>query len=193
MTVRLNVQGRMHEFFGLGTTHFTEVDEDTGAKEVIKLRVHSLLIKLHNGKAVVYWKKFMRDDTWLPEDGVGWPVFKKRFNVSLSLDTLEAMPTKPIAGPVEVEKRVKVGSCTNVPLELLQTLHPTRAKTCQQSVDIRCNVCSVSVLVFAGNVSVHGFYLVNILTFLFEFAGLHQTLAIMVGGKPSTQQGASMS
>ena len=115
MTVRLNVQGRMHEFFGLGTTHFTEVDEDTGAKEVIKLRVHSLLIKLHNGKACVYWKEFMRDDTWLPEDGVGWPVFKE--NVSLSLGILEAMPTKPIARLVEVEKRVKVGSCTNVPLE----------------------------------------------------------------------------
>ena len=186
MTVRLNVQGRMHEFFGLGTTHFTEVD--TGAKEVIKLRVHSLLIKLHNGKACVYWKEFMRDDTWLPEDGVGWPVFKE--NVSLSLDTLEAMPTKPIAGLVEVEKRVKVGSCTNVPLELLQTLHPTCAKPCQQSVDRRCNVCSVSVSVFAGTVSVYGLYLVNTLTFLFEFAGLHQTLAIMVGGKPLDSTGS---
>ena len=125
MTVHLNVQGRMHEFSGLGTTHFTEVDEDTGPNEVIKLRVHSLLIKLHNGKACVYWKEFMRDDTWLPEDGVAWPVFKE--NVSPNLDTLEAMPTKPIARLVEVEKRVKVGSCTNVPLELLQTLHPTCA------------------------------------------------------------------
>lgn len=96
----------MHEFFGLGTTHFTEVNEDSGAKEVIKLRVHSLLIKLVNGKACVFWKQFMRDEVWLPEDGVGWPVFKE--NVDLDLGTLTAMPTKPISGLLEVEKRVKV-------------------------------------------------------------------------------------
>lgn len=96
----------MHEFFGLGTTHFAEVNEMNGAKEVIKLRVHSILIKMHNGRACVYWKEFMRDDIWLPEDGVGWPVFKE--NVDLDLETLTAMPTKPITGLVEVQKRVKV-------------------------------------------------------------------------------------
>lgn len=104
--VPMYVQGRMHEFFGLGTTHFTEVDEDTGAKEVIKLRVHSLLIKLHNGRACVYWKEFMRDETWLPEDGVGWPIFKE--DVDLNLSTLQTMPTLPITGFAEVEKRIKV-------------------------------------------------------------------------------------
>lgn len=99
----------MHEFFGLGTTHFTEVDNVSGAKEVIKQRVHSLLIKNHNGRACAYWKQFMRDDIWQPEDGVGWPIFKD--NVDLDLSALKAMPTKPITGLVEVEKRVKV-SCT---------------------------------------------------------------------------------
>ena len=102
------VQSRMHEFFGLGTTHFTEVNQDTGTKEVIKLRVHSLLVKMHNGRACVYWKEFMRDDTWLPEDGVGWPIFKE--NVDLDLETLTAMPTKPISGLGEVEKRVRVSA-----------------------------------------------------------------------------------
>ena len=100
------VQSRMHEFFRLGTTHFTEVNQDTGTKEVIKLRVHSLLVKMHNGRACVYWKEFMRDETWLPEDGVGWPVFKE--NVDLDLETLTAMPTKPNSGLGEVEKRVRV-------------------------------------------------------------------------------------
>ena len=48
----------------------------------------------------------MRDDIWLPEDGVGWPVFKE--NVDLDRETLTAMPTKPITGLVEFQKRVKV-------------------------------------------------------------------------------------
>ena len=73
-----------------------------------KLRVHSLLVKMHNGRACVYWKEFMRDDTWLPEDGVGWPIFKE--NVDLDLETLTAMPTKPISGLGEVEKRVRVSA-----------------------------------------------------------------------------------
>ena len=97
----------MHAFFGLGTTHFTEVDEETGVKEVIKLRVHSLLVKLQNGKTCVMWKEFMRDDTWLPEDGVGWPVFKD--DADLDLSSLQPMPTRPISGFVKVEKLVQVG------------------------------------------------------------------------------------
>ena len=100
------MQPRMHEFFGLGTTHFTEVDEETGAKEVIKLRVHSLLIKKVDCRACVFWKEFMRDDIWLPEDNLGWPVFKE--DVNLDLSTLAAMPTRPISGLTDVEKRVQV-------------------------------------------------------------------------------------
>ena len=105
-TQHLLSQERMHDFFGLGTTHFTEVNEQSGTKEVIKLRVHSMLIKLVNGRACVFWKQFMRNDVWLPEDGVGWPVFKE--NVDLDLNKLTAMPTKPISGLPEVEKRIKV-------------------------------------------------------------------------------------
>ena len=101
------LQACMHSFFGLGTTHFTEVDEETGVKEVIKLRVHSLLIKLQDGKACVFWKEFMRDNIWLPEDGVGWPVFKD--GVDLDLSSLEPMPTGPISGFADVEKRLQVG------------------------------------------------------------------------------------
>ena len=101
------VQPRMHEFFGLGTTHFCEVDVETGAKEVLKLRVHSLLIKLHDGKACVYWKEFMRDKTWQPENGSGWPAFKE--GVDLDLASLQPMPTPPINGFADVEKRVLVG------------------------------------------------------------------------------------
>ena len=100
------VQPRMHEFFGLGTTHITEVGEDTGIKEVLKVRVHSLLMKLAAGKACVFWKEFMRDKTWLLEDNIGWPVFKE--GVDLSLSTLEPMPTRPISNFDEVEKRLKV-------------------------------------------------------------------------------------
>ena len=100
------MQPRMHEFFGLGTTHITEVDDDTGVKEVLKVRVHSLLIKLSAGKACVFWKEFMRDKTWLPEDNIGWPVFKD--GVDLSLESLQPMPTRPVSNFVEVEKRLKV-------------------------------------------------------------------------------------
>lgn len=66
----------MHEFFGLGTTHFTKIDEETGAKEILKLRVHSIMIKKVDGRPSVFWKEFMRDKIWLPEDGIGWPVSK---------------------------------------------------------------------------------------------------------------------
>ena len=99
------VQSRMHEFFGLGTTHLTEVNED-GTKEVTKLRVHSLLVTMSNGKACVFWKEFTRDDIWLPIQGGGWPVFKE--NVDLDMETLTDMPTKPITEMDDVEKRVKV-------------------------------------------------------------------------------------
>ncbi|DBA67769.1 TPA: hypothetical protein ACH3X2_001203 [Trebouxia sp. C0005] len=98
------VQSRMHEFFGLGTTHLTEVNED-GTKEVTKLRVHSLLVTMSNGKACVFWKEFTRDDIWLPIQGGGWPVFKE--NVDLDMETLTDMPTKPITEMDDVEKRVK--------------------------------------------------------------------------------------
>lgn len=98
----------MHEFFGLGTTHITEVDEETGVKESLKLRVHSFLIKPQDGKACVFWKEFMRDKTWLPEDGKGWPVFKE--GVDLDLSSLEPMPTRPISGFAEVEKRLQVSN-----------------------------------------------------------------------------------
>ncbi|KAL3144598.1 hypothetical protein ABBQ32_004322 [Trebouxia sp. C0010 RCD-2024] len=84
----------MHEFFGLGSTHFTEVDPHTGLKESIKLRVHSLLIKLQDDKACIQWKEFMRDEKWLPEDEVGWPVFKD--DVDLDVSSLQPMPTRPI-------------------------------------------------------------------------------------------------
>ena len=106
------LQPRMHEFFGLGTTHFTEVDEDTGVKEVLKLRVHSLLIKPQNGQACVFCKEFMRDDTWLPQDGVGRPVFKE--DVDLDTSSLQAMPTKPVSGFADVEKRLQVGYSINL-------------------------------------------------------------------------------
>ena len=100
------MQPRMHEFFGLGTNHFTKVDEETGAKEVIKLQVHSLLIKLVDGKACVFWKEFTRDDIWLPQDNLSWPVFKE--DVNLDLSTLAAMYTLPISGLTDIEKRLQV-------------------------------------------------------------------------------------
>ena len=96
----------MHEFFGLGTTHFTEVDPDTGLKESTKLRVHSLLIKLQDGKACIQWKEFMRDEKWLPADEVGWPVFKD--DVDLDVSSLQPMSTRPITAFADVEKRVQV-------------------------------------------------------------------------------------
>ena len=98
----------MHEFFGLGTTHFTEIDEETGAKEILKLRVHSIMIKKVDGRPSVFWKEFMRDKIWLPEDGIGWPVFKA--HVDFNLSSLSAMPTRQINGLAEVEKRVQVTS-----------------------------------------------------------------------------------
>ena len=98
------MQARMHEFFGLGTTHFTEIDPDTGLKESIKLRVHSLLIKLQDGKACIQWKEFMRDEKWLPADEMGWPVFKD--DADLDVSSLQPMPTRPITAFADVEKRV---------------------------------------------------------------------------------------
>ncbi|DBA76147.1 TPA: hypothetical protein ACH3X1_009882 [Trebouxia sp. C0004] len=63
-----------------------------------------LMIKKVNGRPSVFWKEFMRDKIWLPEDGIGWPVFKP--DVDFNLSSLSAMPTRPVNGLAEVDKRV---------------------------------------------------------------------------------------
>ncbi|KAL0018816.1 hypothetical protein WJX77_001366 [Trebouxia sp. C0004] len=58
-----------------------------------------LMIKKVNGRPSVFWKEFMRDKIWLPEDGIGWPVFKP--DVDFNLSSLSAMPTRPVNGLAE--------------------------------------------------------------------------------------------
>jgi hypothetical protein len=105
------VQGRMHQFQGLGTTHMNLTDEK-GNMEALKFRIHHMTIKIVNGKACVFYKEFMRDEHLLPGDGQGWPVFLD--GASLDLSELVVMPTLAVANMVEIEKNIKVGNFLTV-------------------------------------------------------------------------------
>lgn len=97
----------MYKFEGLGTTHMV-VTDDAGEQDSLKLRVHSFLLKLNQGRVCLNYKEFMRDEHWLPKDGQGWPVFKPEATINLA--NLKPMPTSPIANFSEVERRVQVSS-----------------------------------------------------------------------------------
>ena len=95
----------MYPFQGLGTTHIV-VNDEAGKKETLKVRIHHLTLKLHEGRVCAFWKEFMRDELLLPADGNGWPVFKD--GADLSLSGLETMKTLPIANIEGAEKRIQV-------------------------------------------------------------------------------------
>ena len=101
MLILHDLQARMYDFFGFGTTKMYIEGNP------IKLRVHSLLFKKVDGHVNLMWKEFMRDKDWLPSDNKGWRVFHDE---GMDFTKLSVFPTKPIAAYTQVKEFLRVSS-----------------------------------------------------------------------------------
>ena len=100
------LQGVMHKFEGLGTTHWVSKSSITDETESLKMRIHHFTLKMVGGHVCVFYKRFMRDQDLLPTGGAGWRVFKD--GAALDLKHLEVMPTFPISNWKDTEKHIQV-------------------------------------------------------------------------------------